>query len=60
MLLRVAESVRDGRQPEHRLAIEQQPDLYRFVDERVKVMLKQLQDANIDYEQMQFIGYLQS
>ena len=60
MLLRVAESVRDGKRPGHKLAIEEKPDLYRFVRERVDVMLRQLQEKHDDDEQMRFIAYLQS
>jgi len=60
MLLCVAENVRDGKQPKHRIAIQQKPDLYRFVDERVDVMLKRWQQESDDYEQMRFIAYLQS
>jgi len=60
MLLRVAESVRDGKRPGHKLAIEEKPDLYRFVRERVDVMLSQLQEERDNDEQMRFIAYLQS
>jgi len=60
MVLRVAEDVRDGKRPSHKLAIEQNPDLYRFVDERVDVMLQRLEKRRDDDEQMRFIAYLQS
>lgn len=59
MLLRVAEDVRDGKSRSHKLAIQRKPELYRFVEERVVEMLKRLPEVRAEYDQMQFIAYLQ-
>lgn len=40
-LLQVAEEVQQGRRPEHQAAILQQPELYEWVEERVRVMLQE-------------------
>jgi len=39
MLLQVAEGVRDGKRPEHQTAIDQRPELYEWIDERIQVLL---------------------
>jgi hypothetical protein len=40
-LLQVAEDVRQGRRPEHQNAIAAQPELYAWVEERVRIMLRE-------------------
>jgi len=59
MLLRVAEDVQDGKRESHKLAIKGKPELYRFVEERIVEMLKRLKTKINEYDQMQFIAYLQ-
>lgn len=48
-LLQVADDVKAGKRPRHKEAIENQPDLYQFIQERIACMfdrLKNERDAN--------------
>ena len=54
MLLQVAREVRDGKRPQHAAVIAAKPDFYRWVDQRVQVMLEQqMQEQDQMHEQMQ-------
>jgi hypothetical protein len=46
MLLHVAEDVRDGKRPEHKEAIDANADFYKWVDERILVMLDGLKNGD--------------
>lgn len=66
-LLNVAEQVRDGALPEHRLAIESKQDFYLWMGNRIETMLqrkeserKHLQPVTTGVHDMEFISYLQS
>ena len=69
MFLYVAEGVRDGKRPQHKEAIEEKADLYRWIERRTDFMLAKLKQAsdgtstslmtgNLDAERL--ISYLQS
>jgi hypothetical protein len=59
VLLQVAEDVRDGKQPQHARAIDCKPELYCYIQERVKVMFQKLREDEDNYEELRFISYLQ-
>lgn len=63
MFLTVAEGVRNGEQPRHLEAVQNRPELYDFVKERVDYMLGSL-NCNLEeldgYEdEKAFLAYLQ-
>ena len=45
-LLGVAEGVREGKRSKHKEAIEQKPELYEWIEQRVAVMLAKVQDQS--------------
>jgi hypothetical protein len=45
-LLHVAEDVKEGKRPQHKEAIEEKTELYRWMEERVNVMLANLKAEN--------------
>jgi hypothetical protein len=47
-LLQVAEDVQQGRRPDHQKAIAAQPELYEWVEERVRIMLQKTVDRTSD------------
>lgn len=69
MLLQVAKEVQEGKRPQHAAVIAAKPDFYRWVDERVQVMLQQLQmqeqkqkqneSVSPDRQELDFVSYLQ-
>jgi len=44
-LLEVAEDVRDGKRPAHKEAIEAKPELYGWVEQRIKIMLDKMEEG---------------
>jgi hypothetical protein len=59
-LLHVADDVKDGERPNHKEAIESQPEFYQFVQERIASMFQRLKDDQEMNEERRFISYLQS
>ena len=59
-LLQVADDVKAGKRPNHKEAIEKQPDLYQFIQERIAIMFKRLEAEQETSEGRLFISYLQS
>jgi hypothetical protein len=74
MLLQVTREVRDGKRPRHAAVIAAKPDFYRWVDQRVQVMLEQQLQLQIqekvqeqeksesvspDRQEQEFVSYLQ-
>eukprot|EP00522_Entomoneis_paludosa_P012375 CAMPEP_0172456628 /NCGR_PEP_ID=MMETSP1065-20121228/16798_1 /TAXON_ID=265537 /ORGANISM="Amphiprora paludosa, Strain CCMP125" /LENGTH=101 /DNA_ID=CAMNT_0013209777 /DNA_START=59 /DNA_END=361 /DNA_ORIENTATION=- len=52
MLLQVAEGVRDGKRPQHLQAIEERPELYQWIEERIQVLLSMNDAKGEDESQM--------
>lgn len=57
MLLHVAEEVQSGDRPLHQEAVESNPKLYSFIQERVELMLSSASDYE---EEQRFLSYLQT
>jgi hypothetical protein len=59
-LLHVAKQVQLGQRQHHQTAIENQPALYGYIEERVGIMLDQISTEYENTENLRFISYLQS
>jgi predicted Zn-dependent protease len=59
-LLHVAKQVELGQRLNHQTAIQNQPELYEYIQQRVEAMLDQLLSAHETNEHIRFVSYLQS